>query len=228
MVGSGTFLQVEGLISSTPLYVQDELITFSAYVLPISGADIILGAAWLATLGPYIVNYSSATIKFYLDEKFITLKDAITGAYTIHCFSMDTVPDATLQLLDTVLNDLANVLHGFDMCLRFLLGYLLHTQDHSIVLQKGVNTIKVRPYCYPVSQKTQIEIMVADMLEEGLIQPSSSPFSGPVLLVRKKDGTWRFCTEYRALNAVTIKDSFSMPTVDELLDELHGSHFFQS
>ncbi|GJZ40012.1 hypothetical protein Tco_0586575, partial [Tanacetum coccineum] len=91
----------------------------AAYVLPISGADIILGAAWLATLGPYIVDYSSATIKFYLDEKFSTLK-----------------------------------------------GYLLHTQDHSIVLQKGVNTIKVRPYCYPVSQKTQIEIMVADMLEE--------------------------------------------------------------
>ena len=56
MVGSGNFLQVEALITSIPLYVQNELIKFSAYVLPISGADIILGAAWLATLRPHIVS----------------------------------------------------------------------------------------------------------------------------------------------------------------------------
>jgi len=70
--------------------------------------------------------------------------------------------------------------------------------------------------------------MVRQMLEEGIIQPSKSPFSSLILLVKKIYSSCRFCTNYKVLNKITIKDNFPIPTIDELLDDYLMPQFSQS
>jgi hypothetical protein len=98
--------------------------------------------------------------------------------------------------------------------------------DHRIHLMLGTTPVAVRPYRYPQLLKDEVERQCADMLAQGTIQPSSSPFSAPVLLVKKADNTWQFCVDYRALNVKTVKDKFPIPVVEELMDELQGARFF--
>jgi hypothetical protein len=98
--------------------------------------------------------------------------------------------------------------------------------DHSIPLVPGSLPPNIRPYRHPFAQKNEIEKMVQELLTVGVIHPSTSPYSSLVIMVLKKEFSWRMCHDFCALNKLTIKDKFPIPVIDDLLDELSGAQFF--
>lgn len=93
---------------------------------------------------------------------------------------------------------------------------------------ESAHPIRQKPYRVAPSERKIIDEQVQEMLEKGIIQESASPWAAPVILVKKKDGTWRFCVDYRRLNSVTKKDVYPLPRIDDAIDCLHSASYFSS
>ena len=98
--------------------------------------------------------------------------------------------------------------------------------QHEIPLVEGTQPIKQKAYRYGPNQEKEIEQQVQNLLKKDLIEPGSGAWRSPVVLARKKDGTWRFCVDYRKINSVTQRDVYPIPRIDESLDALGGSQWF--
>lgn len=88
--------------------------------------------------------------------------------------------------------------------------------------------IRQRPRRLPFARRTAADRCLMEMRQAGVIEASESPWSSPVVMVPKPDGSWRFCVDYRQLNDVTTKDSYPIPRIDESLDRTGGSKWFSS
>ncbi len=99
---------------------------------------------------------------------------------------------------------------------------------HVIPLKDGAIPPKLRQYRLSFAQREELEKQLQALLSKGWIQPSSSPFGAPVLFVPKKDGGFRMCIDYRALNKMTIKNKWPLPRIDDLLDSLARARVFSA
>ena len=234
-------IECAGLCKGLTIVIQGCPTVADFYVLPVAACPMVLGIQWLATLGPVETDYAQLTMTFKLHNQFYSFKGMRNhglGFLTDKESSQGPEGYGTaflIQILSTESSstntpyppDLNQLLSNFSLVFQpptTLPPKQPH--DHIIPLLPNTPPINVRPYRYPHYKKSEIEKIVREMLQTGLIRPSNSPFSSPVLLVRKASGEWRFCIDYRALNTMTIKDKYPIPVIDELLDELYGAHYF--
>lgn len=254
-LGTGVAVQSHGVCKGVKVLLQGVMVVEDFLTLELGHSDLILGVQWLEKLGSVTTNWKTQVMRFRVQGEPITLHgDPSLGRTKISLKSMIRViqkhkggilvelcalgagpmenqgpnlSNPEKPALPNIPEFLKNILAHYDSVFHMPVGLPPNrAHEHAINLKEGTNPISVRSYRYPQIQKNEIEKLITEMMEARIIQPSSSPFSSPVLLVKKKDGSWRFCVDYRALNKETVPDKYPIPVIDELLDELHGATIF--
>jgi len=221
-------------------------------ILPLSGYDVILGMPWLERVNPQ-VSWRNKRVQFHRGSTHHVLepsstvhllaarevnmavrKKEVESMCLIHHLSQDGATDWSLRL-----NSIQSSSPADTKRKQVLSEYRDVFPDH---LPSGLppsrdvdHRIELTPGAVPPSRGTnrmspmemdELKSQLDELIASGFIQPSKSPFGAPILFVKKKDGTMRMCIDYRALNAVTIKNSYPLPRIDELFDRLHGAKIF--
>lgn len=239
MVANREKIECTGQCRGLTLTIQGYSVTADYYILPVAACQLVLGVQWLETLGPIKMDYKQLTMNFKVEGTSQTfqglrrtsieaLSDKESNGLQGTGLFFQIIPSTTSSSQPkSYPSEIGQLLAKFSHVFESPTSLPpRRSHDHQIPLQPSAGPVSVRPYRYPYYQKTEIEKMVKELLQSGLIRPSNSPFSSPVLLVKKADGAWRFCVDYRALNDITVKDKYPIPIIDELLDELHGAKFY--
>ena len=222
-------------------------------VIPLGGHDIVLGVQWLSTLGPLTWDFQKLEMVFKWGSSKVLLRGISPGSvreikakrvkenrdsdiqlHMIYAYEESDWTPMKLSVLQSQGSERLGVEEINELTEQFkdifeepkALPPFKENHNHKIILKEGSDPVNQRPYRYAVQQKNEIDKMIQDLLKAGTVQPSSSTYAAPVVLVKKKDNTWRLCVDYRKLNEMTVKDRFPIPLIEDLMDELGGSKVY--
>lgn len=184
-----------------------------------SGKKITINKDYLIARG-----YMAEEYKDTVDPKVMAVNTVSQGLYQpIKMDEVKTGPNISSEEKDKLLL----LLNNFRECFAASLAELgkATVGEMSITLHDE-EPVVYRPYRLSIKEKEVVREMVTELLDNGIIQPSTSSYASPVVLVRKKTGDYRLCIDYRALNKKTVRENYPMPLIDDQLDLLAGNEFY--
>ncbi|KAJ4763928.1 polyprotein [Rhynchospora pubera] len=244
VVANGNKMTTDSVCHALQFTIQGHEFQKNMRLLDVKGYDLILGLDWLNEMGPMLIDWKRGSIKFKKDNVEVKLQACDEKAevklcqsqlditqeekdgsevYIAHLFQVEPEGPQT-KTLDP---DILSLLKQYSDVFAEPHNLPPHrTIDHQIPLLPNTSPINQRPYRHSYFQKLELEKIIEELLANKFIQHSSSPFASPVILVKKKDQTWRMCIDYRKLNSCTEKNRYPIPMIEDLLDELNGSKVF--
>ncbi|KAK1411706.1 hypothetical protein QVD17_38266 [Tagetes erecta] len=215
--------------------------SFSIDLLPVilGSFDVVIGMDWLSKNRAEVVCHekvvrllssSGETITIHGEKENSYLKVInVKQAYACLC---EGLPAFLVKAIDTdvkelKLEEIPVVCDFQDVFPEDLPGLPPPRQiEFRIDLVPGAAPIARSPYRLAPSELQELSKQLQELLDKGFIRPSFSPWGAPVLFVKKKDGSFRMCIDYRELNKLTIKNRYLLPRIDDLFDQLQGSSFY--
>ncbi|GJW22182.1 putative reverse transcriptase domain-containing protein [Tanacetum coccineum] len=198
-----------------PLRFDDRIRPANLLPIHMFDFDVILGMDWLASHRATIDCYARTVIfGTYLDFSWVP---RFSGVCYGHIFWRVLILKIFLLFVNSLMGVFPDELPGLPPAREIEFG---------IELIPGAEPISKAPYRMAPVELKELKEQLQEMLENGFIRPSVSPWGAPVLFVKKKDGSMRLCIDYRELNRITIRNRYPLPRIDDLFDQLQGAKYF--
>ncbi|KAI3510702.1 hypothetical protein L1887_17835 [Cichorium endivia] len=221
------------------LTLNDHVFRVDLMPMTIGSFDVIIGMDWMSLHHAELICYEKAirlplpnneTLIIYGDKpgKNLQLISCIKAQKYLrkkYCAFLAHVVDKSKE--DKKIDDIPEVCDFPEVFPEDLPGLPPPRQvEFRIDLVPGASPVAKSPYRLAPSEMQELSGQLQELLDKGFIRPSFSPWGAPVLFVKKKDGSFRMCIDYRELNKITIKNRYPLPRIDDLFDQLQGSNYY--
>ncbi|GJW14299.1 putative nucleotidyltransferase, ribonuclease H [Tanacetum coccineum] len=218
-IADGKRVEVNRVICGCKLELGNSSFTIDLIPLGHGSFDVIVGMDWLSSNKAVIVCH----------EKMVEIPLEGGEALRVHgerALGLDkTLMNANVG--EPKMNEIPVVREFSDVFPEDLSGLPPQRQvEFRIELVAGAAPVARSPYRLAPSEMQELSGQLQELQDKGFIRPSHSPWGAPVLFVKKKDGSFRMCIDYRELNKLTVKNRYPLPRIDDLFDQLQGSRYF--
>ncbi|GKB54279.1 putative reverse transcriptase domain-containing protein [Tanacetum coccineum] len=214
-LADGRLVSTNTVLNSCTLNLVNHIFKIDIILIELGTFDVIIGMDWLVKHDAVIVCGEKVVRIPYGNKTLIVEGDkGVSRLKVISCIKARKYIKRGCHLF------LAHVMEKKSKERRL--------EDVSVIrdFPEGAAPVARAPYRLAPSEMKELSVQLQELLEKGFIHPSSSPWGAPVLFVKKKDGSFRMCIDYRELNKLTIKNRYPLLRIDDLFDQLQGSSVY--